>query len=225
MAVSERRQIQQQVHQQLKQPDPFFEAFGEAREYVQANRAKVIGIGLGVIALFVLIVGGSSYYVSQGRRAATDFASAVSNLEFDSPSAAEADLKNVAQRSNAGPYKPLAALYRGNIAVAGGRYDEAVAAYDEFLPQAPTDYLRQIGLMGKAAALEKAGKTPEAAAALDLASAIEGPYRRAALSDRARLAEKTGDKSAATTNLQKLLEIEGSAGNAADVERRLQALE
>jgi hypothetical protein len=78
--------------------------------------------------------------------------------------------------------------------------------------------------MGKAAALEKGGKAPEAAAALDLAAAIEGPYRTAALSDRARLAEDAGDKAVATANLQKLLEIEGSGPGAAVVEQRLQAL-
>lgn len=220
MAASERRQVQQQ----LKQPDPFFEAIAEAREYFEQNRTKVFGIAAGVGALLVLVVGGSGYYVSQGRRAASNFASALSNLEFDSPSAAEADLKGVAGLSNAGPYTALAALYRGNIASYTGRFDDAAAAYDEFLAGAPTDYLRQIGLMGKAAALEKGGKAAEAAAALDLATALEGPYRKAALSDRARLAEKAGDKAAALSNLQKLLEIEGSTGDAAETEQRIQAL-
>ena len=56
------------------------------------------------------------------------------------------------------------------------------------------------------------------------AAALDGPYRRAALSDRASLAEKSGDKAAATANLQKLLEMEGSGGDSAKVERRLQAL-
>ena len=221
MAASEHRQIQQE----LKQPDPFFEAVREAREYFEKNRVKVIAVGGGVAALLLVIVAGASWWVSQGRRAASDFASAISSLEFDSPSAAEASLRELAGRSNAGPYKTLAALYRGNLASDAGRYEEAVAAYDEFLGAAPTDYLRQIGLMGKAAALEKGAKATEAAAALDLAAAIDGPYRRAALSDRARLAEKAGDKATATANLRKLLEIEGSGPGAAEVEQRIQALE
>jgi len=220
MAASEHRRIQEQ----LKQPDPFFEAIEEARDYFGKNRARVLTVGGGAIALFVLVYGGSSYYVSQGRRAAADFASAVSNLEFDSPGAAEVSLKSLSERANAGPYKPLAALYRGSIAAKAGRSDEAVAALDEFLSSASTDYLRQIGLMGKAAALEAGGKQPEAAAALDQATAIDGPYRRAALSDRARLAEEAGDKATAIANLQKLLEIEGSTGDSAQIERRIQAL-
>ena len=220
MAVSEHQKIQQE----LKQPDPFFEAIGEAREYFEKNRAQVLLVGGGAVVLLFSVIAGSSYYVSQGNRAATDFASAVSSLEFDSPSAAEAALKNLATRTNAGPYKSLAALYRGDLAADAGRFDEAVTEYDAFLADAPTDYLRQIGLMGKAFALAKAGKAPESAAALDLAAAIDGPYRAAALSDRARLAEQAGDKAVATTNLQKLLEIEGSGPGAADVERRLQAL-
>lgn len=220
MAVSEH----QKILQELKQPDPFFEAIEEARAYYQKNRAKVLAMGGSTIVAFALVAGVSSYYSSQGEKAAADFASAVSNLEFDSPSAAEADLKNLSERSNAGPYKALAALYTANIATAAGRQEEAIASYDQFLGEAPTEYLRQIGLMGKASALEKAGKAPEAAAALDLAANIEGPYRAAALSDRARLAEAAGDKATALANLQKLLEILGSTGDASQVERRIAAL-
>jgi hypothetical protein len=220
MAASDRRQVQED----LRQPDPFFEAILEAREYFDRNRGRVLGITAAVVGVFVAVVAISGYWVSQGRRAASDFASAVSNLEFDSPSAAEADLKNLSKRSNAGPYKSLAALYRGNIAADEGRHDEAIAAYDEFLADPPTDYMKQIGLMGKAAALEKAGKTAESAKELESAAAIDGPYRAAALNDRARLAEAAGDKATAVANLEKLLEIAGSGPNSASIERRLQAL-
>lgn len=220
MAASDRRQVQQQ----LKQPDPFFETIIDAREYFDANRAKVLGIVGGGAALLVTVVAVSSYYMSQSESAATNFANAVTNLEAESMSAAEVDLQAVARTSNAGPYKALAALYRGNIARDAGRYEEAVVSYDEFLSDAPTDYLRQVGLVGKAAALEQSGKAADAATTLDQAAAIAGPYRKAALSDRARLAEVAGDKAAATTNLQKLLEIEGSGPGASEVERRIQAL-
>lgn len=220
MAASERRQLQQQ----LKQPDPFFEAILEAREYFEANRSMVLGVAGGVVALVVAIVGGASWYVSQGQRAASDFASAVSSLQADSTAAAATDLDKIRSLSNAGPYKPLAALYRGDLAAAAGRNEEAIVAYDEFLADAPTDYLRQIGLMGKAAALEQTGRAAEMASTLDQAAEIDGPYRKFALGDRARLAEASGDKAAATTNLEKLLEIEGSGPGAADVEKRLQAL-
>lgn len=220
MALSEH----QKILQELKQPDPFFEAISEAREYYERNKTKVLALGASAVALLALVTGVSNYYTSQGNRAAADFAAAVSNLEFNTPTAAEADLKNIAELSNAGPYKGLATLYRANIAVDAGRNEEAVASYDQFLAAAPTDYLRQIALMGKAAALEKAGKAPESAAALELAANIEGPYRTAALADRARLAETAGDKATALTNLQKLLEIVGSTGDAAQIERRIAAL-
>lgn len=221
MAISEHQKIQQE----LKQPDPFFEAIGEAREYYQKNRTQVVAVGAGAVLTLFTVIGGSSWYVTQGTRAATDFSLAVSNLEFDSPSAAEAALRSLESRTNAGPYQALADLYSGDIAAEAGRLDEAVTEYDAFLASAPTDYLRQIGLMGKAAALEKNGKAAEAAASLDLAAAIDGPYRSAALSDRARLAEEAGDKEVAASNLKKLLELEGSGASAASIERRLQALQ
>ncbi|HXC50496.1 MAG TPA: hypothetical protein VN634_06430 [Candidatus Limnocylindrales bacterium] len=220
MAASDRRQVQQQ----LKQPDPFFEAIAEAREYFESNRSQVIAVGGGLVALFAIITLGSSYYVSQGRAAATAFASAISDLEAGSTGPAELDLKSIPGRSNAGPYKPLSTLYLANIASDAGRYEEAIVNYDQFVAAAPTEYLRQIGLMGKAAALEKAGKAPEAAVALEQASAIDGPYRKAGLSDRARLAEQAGDKATAIATLQKLLEIEGSTGDSSQIERRIQAL-
>jgi predicted negative regulator of RcsB-dependent stress response len=220
MAASDRRQVQQD----LKQPDPFFEAVLEAREYFDRNRSQVLAVGGGAALLIALVLGGTSWYASQGDRAATDFASAVSSLEFETPSAAEVALKDVAQRSNAGPYKALAALYQGNLAADAGRYEEAITNYDQFLASPPSDYLRQIGLMGKAAALERAGRAPEAATTLDLASAIDGPYRRAALSDRARIAEAAGDKATAVANLEKVLEIEGSGPGSAEIEQHIKAL-
>lgn len=197
----------------------------EAREYFDNNRGRVLGIGGAVAAVFFAAIGGWSWYSAEARRAAGDFSSAISSLEFDSPSAAEVSLKSLATRSNAGPYKPLAALYRGDLATDAGRYEEAIAAYDEFLAGAPTDYLKQIGLMGKAAALQGAGKAAEAAPVLDQAAAIDGPYRKAALSDRARLAEKAGDKELARTTLQKILEIGGTGPGSAEIEKRLQALQ
>jgi tetratricopeptide (TPR) repeat protein len=220
MAISEHERIQRE----LKQPDPFFEAIEEAREYYQKNRSQVLAVGGGVVAVFLVVTAATNYWISQGNRAASDFSSAVAGLQFDSPAAAEAALKNIAGLSHAGPYKALASLYQGNLAAEAGHAEEAVALYDQFLAEAPTDYLKQIGLMGKAAAQEKAGKPAEAAATLDQASAIDGPYRQAALSDRARLATDAGDKSTAIANLQKLLEIVGSSGDSTDIERRIQAL-
>jgi len=76
MAASDRRQVQEQ----LKQPDPFFEAIAEAREYFESNRSTVLGVGGGLVALFAIVTLGSSYYISQGRAAATSFASAISDL-------------------------------------------------------------------------------------------------------------------------------------------------
>src|SRR5262245_39134256 len=143
MAQPTRRQIEQD----LKTPDPFFEAIAEARDYFEDNRTQVLGGVLGVATVLFAVLAGTSYYVSQGNKAATDFASAVSSLEFNSPSAAEASLKNLADRTNAGPYKGLAALYRGDLATDAGRLEEAVTEYDHFLANAPTDYLKQIGLM------------------------------------------------------------------------------
>ncbi len=49
----------------LKQPDPFFEAIGEAREYYDKNRTKVLGTAGAVVAALVLVTGVSGWMVSQ----------------------------------------------------------------------------------------------------------------------------------------------------------------
>ena len=54
---------------------------------------------------------------------------------------------------------------------------------------------------------------------------MEGPYTKPALSDRARLAEKAGDKTKAIETLKKLLELEGSGAGSAAIEQRLQAVQ
>ena len=94
MAASDRRQVQQE----LKQPDPFFEAIIESREYFEANRTKVLAVVGGTAAVLITIFAISSYYVSQSKTAATAFANAISSLESDSPSAAETET------SSAGAY-------------------------------------------------------------------------------------------------------------------------
>jgi hypothetical protein len=85
-----------------------------------------------------------------------------------------------------------------------------------------------IGPKGDAAKAEpvplQGGSASFSQANFSAAAAIDGPYRKAALSDRARLAEKAGDKATARTSLQRLLELEGSSGDSAALERRIEAL-
>jgi|GEM_PF-1456307 len=214
-----------ELEQELKTPDPFFEAIADAREYLEENRNQVLAVGGAVLAAAVLIFGAAGYYSATRNAAATDFANAVANLEFDSPTAAESSLSSLTARSNTGAYGALGALYKANLAAESERYDEAVAGYDGYLASASTPYLKQVALMGKGYALERAGKEPDAAVAYDAAAAIEGPYTKPALSDRARLAEKAGDKPKAVETLRKLLELEGSGAGSAAIEQRLQALQ
>lgn len=224
MATREKLKHRDIVHD-LKEPDPFFETITQARDYFDENRTQVLAIGGAVLAAAVLLIGVTGYYRSTRDAAATDFARAVANLEFDSPTAAEGSLDSLAARSNTGPYGTLGSLYKANLAAEAGRYEEALVSYDRFLDSAPTPYLKQVALMGKGYALERTGKDADAAAAYEQAAALEGPYAKPALSDRARLAEKAGDKAKAVETLKKLLELEGSGPGSSAIEQRLQALQ
>ncbi|MBI5505631.1 MAG: tetratricopeptide repeat protein, partial [Deltaproteobacteria bacterium] len=150
------------LEEELKAPDPFFEAIAEARAYFEDNRTLVVAAAGGVLAVAALLFGASSYYSSTRNAAATDFASAVANLEFDSPTAAEASLTSLGARSNTGPYQALGALYEANMAAESGRYEEAILGYDRYLESATTPYLKQVALMGKGYALERADKQADA---------------------------------------------------------------
>lgn len=209
---------------QLKEPDSFFEGVGAARRYVEENRGQVLGIAGAILGAIALVAGSTAWYASSRNAAASEFARAVSNLEFDSPTAAEANLEKLEGLSNSGAYGPLGDLYQANLALEAGRSEESIAVYERFLEATSEPVLRQVALMGKAHALETTGKQTEALAALELATGIEGPYRKAALADRARLAQATGDEETAKKSLQELLELQGVGGDAAAIERRLAAL-
>ncbi len=214
-----------ELEHDLKEPDTFFETITEARDYFEENRTLVMAAGGALVALIAVVIGISSYYSATRNAAATDFANAVANLEFDSPTAADASLTSLTERSNTGAYGALGSLYKGNLAAEAGRYEEALVAYDRYLAAAATPYLTQVALMGKGYALERTGKEADAATVYDAAAAIQGPYTKPALSDRARLAEKSGDKSKAVEVLKKLLELEGSGAGSAAIEQRLLALQ
>ncbi|MFT4570365.1 MAG: tetratricopeptide (TPR) repeat protein [Hyphomicrobiaceae bacterium] len=209
---------------QLRSPDAVQEQLGAVTTYIQEHRSVVLaGVGA-LMGLAVLISAGISYVAHSRDVTASAFARAVSNIQYDSPSAAVVGLTNLADRDE-GTYSELAVLYRARVHSEQGEYALALSDYESAIDNAPTDYLRQAAMVGRAFALVQLDKTDEALTAYAEASEIDGPYRVEALQARSRVAERLGNTAVAIESLRKLLEQDLGDDRRQAVDDRLQALE
>jgi hypothetical protein len=209
---------------ELRGPDPVQEQLGAFTRYVQEHRSQVVASAAGLIGLAVAISAGAGYLAHSRDATASAFARAVANIEYDSPSAAVLGLTNLAE-DNSGTYSQLAVLYRARVHGEQGSYEDALADYTAAAADAPTDYLRQAALVGRAFALVQLDRADEALEVYAEAAAIDGPYRIDALEARARIAEAGGKTEVAVESLRKLLEQDLGPDRRQEVDGRLQALE
>ncbi len=193
---------------ELKEADQFFETVGVANRYLHEHGTTVAVAAGGVVAAFFLAVGVSSYMASQRSGAAAEFARAMTNLEFESGSAARLGFDRLSGRSGSGPYGDLATLYSAQLATEAGDHQAALEAFDAFLAAAPSDYLEQAALVGKAFAAEGTGDSTSALTAYKKAGEIDGPYTKQALESTARVAVAVGDRATGVSALEKLLTLD-----------------
>ncbi len=208
----------------LKEPDQFFETVGKVNRYLEENKSQAALIAGGLLAVFLLLVGGRAYIHNARENAAAAFARALNNLEFNSEAAAKAGFDGLTGASNSGPYGELARLYKADLAARDGDYETATAEYEAFLESADTDYLRQAALMGEAYALEMSGAASKALDNYAKAGDIDGPFTKHALLARLRVADNTADKAAAADAIERLLEKNFSGLNAEELSQRLEEL-
>ncbi len=197
----------------LKEPDAFFAFVGRLRRYV-AEHPKTVALGAGALALgLISIIVGVSWRQQRLERNAETFLRAVDALEVGGLTTAKVVLENVAA-GDRGIYGRLARLYEADIAAREGRWADAVTLYDAASKNAPTEYIRQIALVGKAFALEQAGTPAQAIDAYETAARLEGPYRESALRSAYRIANDLGDSERAAAIARDLLELVPDAPDA-----------
>ena len=207
----------------LKAPDKFFTAFGKALEYVQNNHTRVAAVVGGVALVFVAGAGFSSWRTSLEESDAAAFVRATDAIRSESFTTAAIVLDQLTDEGNR-PYGELASLYAARLAYNEDRFEQAAAHYASFASAARTPYLRQIALVGQAAAAEAAGDNTQADKALEMASRIDAPYREPALRARLRVADAGEDSSLALEAIESLLEHFPGLSDAAELSRRQQSL-
>jgi len=207
----------------LKAPDKFFISFGKALEYARNNHTRVAAVVAGVTLVFVIGAVFSSWRTGLEERDAAAFVRATDAIRSQSFATAGIVLDQLTVDGNR-PYGDLASLYAARLAYNEGRFEQAAGHYAAFASAASTPYLRQIGLVGQAAAAEAAGDNEQADEALEMASRIDAPYREPALRARLRVADAGEDSSVALEAIESLLEHFPGLSDAAELSRRQQSL-
>ncbi len=204
----------------LKGPDTFFETVGDVRRYVEENGSRVVAVVAAAVVVFVGGIAANGYMNRAARNSAATFFRGSEAFETDSLEAAKTGLSKLG-RDGSRPYRQFANLYNADLASGEGRHDEAATFYGEFADSMKTGYLKQIGWLGQAMALEAQGDNQGAAKALDKAADVEGPFREDSLRARIRIADKLEDSAAAQQAIGKLLELYPGTVGADELSGRL----
>ena len=207
----------------LKAPDPFFETIGRGNRYYAENRTKVLTAVVLAVSAFVAVISFSSYRASKADDDAATFMRATDALDLESYSTAQATLDNLAAKAG-GIYAQLASLYRADLAVREGRFDDALPLYDEVVANGRTAYLKQVAMVGKAFALQATDKLAEAANVYAAAAELDGPLRSQALRNQLHSARAAEENDLAAAAIEKILELYPESEDADTLSSELAAL-
>ncbi len=198
----------------LHRPDEFQTIASQVLAWGQGHRAIVLGATAGLLGAAAVALGLARAQSTRAEAAAIAFSSAQGSLASDNLDAAAAGFLRVAEQYPSTPFGHLAHLLRAHTLVRQAKWDEATAAYQEYLATSPTDHLRQEALNGVGHAKEGSGDLAGARDAYHQAAELDGPYRRDSLLGEARAHEATGDAQGAAAIYQRML------GEAPDIELR-----
>lgn len=177
---------------ELKAPDAFFLGVGSVNRFFQENRAVAFGGVLAVVLLFAGAVSWRAQRIRSAENAAAAFLRATDAVEENSFESARSALGAVVEEKRE-PYGSIASLYLAELDLKAGNADAAAAAYGVAAKELDRDYLKQAALVGRAFALETAGKPAEAAKAYAEASSVAATYKESALRAQLRTAKSAGD--------------------------------
>jgi tetratricopeptide (TPR) repeat protein len=216
MRRARRHTLADKLHKRdLQGPDKFQKEAGGVFDWMHEHPKEVAMGGAGLVALILVIglaFGGDDRSAERGSAAGADLATALELV--DRPVASEgapppqgggqpfagetekqqaiAQALTEVRTTHAGTRTATAAaLPLADAQFKLGKYDEALALYDEYLKEAPAGAeLRFLALEGRAQTLQAQGKTDEAIQAWDRLAEQEPAYKDRALYGKGRLLEK-----------------------------------
>ena len=164
-----------------------------------------------VLALFLLLVGGSFYWRYQRAVALESLRRGVATLQSGDTQKALDELQKIQSVSVGNTEKALGLFYLGEAYATLGKKDDAIKSYERALAVMKGgeagSYFEQLVTLKTAQAIESSGTEGSAAQAqkkYEQAAALDGPLQIEALAAAARLAEKLNDSVTAKTLYEKL---------------------
>lgn len=193
------------TRKELKTPDAFFQGVGEANRFYHRHRVPLVAGAVAVVVVFLGIVNWRSSRTEAEDNAAAAFLRATDAVEESSPESARSALTTVAE-SREKPYGALTGLYLAELDLRSGNAEAAADEYDRTAKRLDRDYLRQAAMVGRAFALETAGKNADAATAYATAANAASTYKEEALRGQLRAARAANDAGLTKAALKALVE-------------------
>lgn len=148
----------------------------------------------GVVTVALLVTGFVSLRSARLRQANDDLGRALGEFRSGHYTTAATQLGEVGSRWQSTAPGRIAALYAANAALKAQNLDAAIAGFQALAGSGDwPSYLRQEVLIGLASALHRKGDMTAAATNFQLAAALAGPYRAAAIFGEARCREQLGE--------------------------------
>ena len=208
----------------LKQPDEFISASGRVVEWARAN-AVAVQIAVAALVVVLLLVAGIQWWIrSRAETAARQFYGASELFKRAQWDQAQKDFADIASGYGSTAYGSLAKLYAGRSALNANRPADAVPFLTEFVGDAPSPALEQLGRVGLAKALADTGDAKGAREQLERASTLDGPLVPEATIGLARIAETDGNTEKAIELYQKYLADAPNGAAASQARMRVVAL-
>jgi tetratricopeptide (TPR) repeat protein len=228
------------TRKEMKGPDRFQVAASEAASWAAARQKQIVGGVVGLLVVAALVIGITSYLDGRKTKAGGDLYRAIEVASADVSSAqlpssdrpvyktleekekaALAEAEKVRQRHAGSRAATTALLLEGDAHLQLKEWDKAIAAYQQYLDQAPADDALRFGALdGVARAQEGKGDLAAAVKAWDKAGEIAFYKERAAL-EKARVLAKSGKADEARKALESLPKDSPLAG---EVQARLARL-
>jgi tetratricopeptide (TPR) repeat protein len=211
------------TRKEMKGPDRFQVAASEAASWAAARQKQIVGAVIGLLAVAAVVIGITSYLDGRKTKAGADLyraidaasgeVSSVPLPNVDRPvyktveekeKAVLAEAEKVRQRHAGSRAATTALLLEGDAHLQLKEWDKAVAAYQQYLDQAPGDDALRFGALdGIARAQEGKGDVAAAVKAWDKAAEIAFYKDRATL-EKARVLAKAGKADEAKKALESI---------------------
>lgn len=205
--------------------DPVLDWIEGAMEYTQKNSRT---IGLVIAAVVVVGLGAWMIMRSQasGRIEASQMLAEGQSLTIQGNYAqAEIQLQDLLSKHGGSEAARSGRIYLGDVYYAQGRYEEALATYEEAIANTKGELL-SAAERGKACALESLGRFGEASLAYEAAAAVETTFHVDDLINAGRTALEGGDPARATQILKRAEDLKLPQGQIqAKISRYLAAAE